>query len=65
MSENNTRRLTLSDFERIAEQNARAEREANTAANPDAVASWESTLAILRYMREHGIPESLKDEEPS
>jgi hypothetical protein len=58
-------RLTISKALRIAEEQAKIEAETSSlieADSPERLASWQSTLELLRIMKERGVPESLRDD---
>lgn len=57
--------IWISEAIKIAEENARIEREALSpieSDSPERYASWASTLELLRVMKEGGVPESMQDE---
>jgi hypothetical protein len=59
-------RITISLAIEIAEAQARLEEErsaSNSAEDPESVATWKDTLWLLRYIKEHGIPDCFRDEE--
>jgi hypothetical protein len=58
-------RLTISKALRIAEEQAKIEAETPSliqADSPERLTSWQSTLELLRVMKERGVPESLQDD---
>ena len=58
-------RLTISNALRIAEEQAKIEAETPSpmdADSPERIADWQSTLELLRLMKERGVPESLGDD---
>ena len=59
-------RLTISKALHIAEELTRRERETPSlidADSPERNTSWGSVLEGLRIMKEHGVPDSMRDED--
>ena len=53
------------EAKKLTEERAKEEVETPSLIEPDSperLASWASTLAVLEYMEEHGIPEPLADD---
>jgi hypothetical protein len=55
-------RMKISELIAFAEQKAEAEKESPP--SPDTSATWADTLEVLRAMKEHGVPDSLKENDP-
>jgi hypothetical protein len=58
-------RLTISKAIAIAEAQAKIEAQTPSlieADSPERLASWQSTLELLRVMKERGVPESMRDD---
>ncbi len=59
-------RMKISELLRFAEEQARIERDAPPfidVGEQERSASWAATVEILRYMKEYGVPEPLKDKD--
>jgi len=57
--------VRFSEAKKLTEERAKEEVETPSLIEPDSperLASWASTLAVLEYMEEHGIPEPLADD---
>ena len=51
--------MKLSELIKFAEQQARQEQDNPAPLDPDRDTSWAATLALLREMKERGVPEAL------
>ena len=59
-------RLTISEALKIAEQQTAEARQAKEACDPEGderLQQWSDTLHVLHVLREHGVPDSMKDDE--
>jgi hypothetical protein len=54
-------KMKISELIAFAEAQAQREQEHPPVIEVDHDTSWAATLAVLRYMKQHGVPEPLQD----